>query len=133
MRIVWGPLAANFTNIAVKYFHSDDDCPILQEIYLINWHVLNPNDSVINLRISDDGRNVGHKVKYIIITYVDDIENLYKSNYYYTIILYSETKNYKLLQRIMIPVASELNDLILNGLKDLNSKIWTIKSYFSSD
>ena len=102
---------------------------------LINRHVLNPDDPVINLRISGDGRNVGRKVKHVIITctILDDIENLYKSNYHYTVILYPGTENYELLQRMIAPVASELNDLVLNGLKDLNGKIWTIKPYFSSD
>ena len=102
---------------------------------LINRHVLNPDDPVINLRISGDGRNVGRKVKHVIVTctILDDIENLYKSNYHYTVILYPGTENYELLQRMIAPVASELNDLVLNGLKDLNGKIWTIKPYFSSD
>ena len=49
--------------------------------------------------------------------------NLYKSDYHYTIILYLGTENYELLQRMITPIANELNDLVLNGLKDLNGKI----------
>ena len=30
-------------------------------------------------------------------------------------------------------MASELNDLVLNGLEDLDGRLWTIKPYFSSD
>ena len=102
---------------------------------LINRHILNPDDPVINLRISGDGRNVGRKVKHVIITctILDDIENLYKSNYHYTVILYPGTENYELLQRMVAPEANGLNNLVLNGFKDLNGKIWTIKPYFSSD
>jgi len=102
---------------------------------LINRQVLNPENPIINLRISGDGRNVGRKVKHVIITctILDDIANLYKANYHYTIILYPGTENYELLQRMIAPMASELNDLVLNGLKDLNGKIWMVKPYFSSD
>jgi len=102
---------------------------------LINRHVINPDNPIINLRISGDGRNVGRKVKHVIITctILDDIVNLYKANYHYTIILYPGTENYKLLQRMIAPIASELDDLILNGLRDSNGTIWTINPYFSSD
>ena len=102
---------------------------------LINQHILNLEDPVINLRISGDGRNVGRKVKHVIITctILDDIVNLYKSDHHYTVILYPGTENYELLQRMIAPIANELNDLVLNGLKDSNGNIWTIKPYFSSD
>ncbi|RIA88239.1 hypothetical protein C1645_826651 [Glomus cerebriforme] len=50
----------------------------------------------------------------------DDIINLCKADYYYTIILYPETENYELLQRIIALITSELNNLILNRLKDSN-------------
>ena len=101
---------------------------------LINRHVLNPNDPIINIRISGDSRNV-RKVKHVIITctILDDTVNIYRSDYHYTIVLCPGTENYELLRKMMEPVASELNNLVLNGLKDLNGKIWTIKPYFSSD
>ncbi|EXX66917.1 hypothetical protein GLOIN_2v1764220 [Rhizophagus irregularis DAOM 181602=DAOM 197198] len=102
---------------------------------LINRHVINPDNPIINLRISGDGRNVGCKVKHVIITCVilDNIANLHKSDYHYTIILYSGTENYELLQRMIEPISNELNDLVLNGLRDSNGTIWTINPYFSSD
>ncbi len=102
---------------------------------LINRHVINPDNPIINLRISGDGRNIGRKVKHVIITctILDDIVNLYKADYHYTIILYPGTENYELLQRMIAPIASELDDLILNGLRDSNGTIWTINPYFSSD
>ena len=87
------------------------------------------------MRISGDGHNIGRKVKHVIITctILDDIVNLYKADYHYTIILYPGTENYELLQRMIAPIASELDDLILNGLRDSNGTIWTINPYFSSD
>ncbi|PKC52847.1 hypothetical protein RhiirA1_404360, partial [Rhizophagus irregularis] len=43
------------------------------------------------------------------------------------------TENYELLQRMIEPISNELNDLVLNGLRDSNGTIWTINPYFSSD
>ncbi|PKK55516.1 hypothetical protein RhiirC2_802198, partial [Rhizophagus irregularis] len=34
---------------------------------------------------------------------------------------------------MITPIAHELNDLVLNGLKDLNGTVWKINPYFSSD
>jgi hypothetical protein len=102
---------------------------------LINQNILNPDDPTIHLRLSDDGQNVGKKVKHIMITcaILNDITNIQKSNYHYTVILYPGTENYKILQKVMIPIVDELNDLVINGLKDSTGKIWKIKPYFSSD
>ena len=102
---------------------------------LIDRHVLNPDNPIINLRISGDGRNVGRKVKHVIITctILDDFTNLYKADYHYTILLYPGNESYELLQKVIAPMASELNDLVLNGLEDLDGRLWTIKPYFSSD
>lgn len=102
---------------------------------LIERYVINQDNPVINLRISGDGRNVGRKVKHIIITctILDDIVNIYKAEHHYTIILFSGNENYILLQKMITPIAHELNDLVLNGLKDLNGTVWKINPYFSSD
>ncbi|PKK75694.1 hypothetical protein RhiirC2_773302, partial [Rhizophagus irregularis] len=102
---------------------------------LIERHVINQDNPVINLRISGDGRNVGRKVKHVIITctILDDIVNIYKAEHHYTIILFPGNENYILLQKMITPIAHELNDLVLNGLKDLNGTVWKINPYFSSD
>ena len=102
---------------------------------LINRHVINSDNPIINLRISGDGRNVGRKVKHVIITctILDDIVNLYKADHHYTVILYPGTENYELLQRMIMPLSNELNDLVLNGLSDQNSTNWKVNPYFSSD
>jgi hypothetical protein len=62
---------------------------------LIDRYVINRNNPIINLRISGNGRNMGRKVKHVIITYtiLDDIANLYKADYHYTIILFPGSKN----------------------------------------
>ena len=41
---------------------------------------------------------------------LDDISNLQKADYHYTIILYPGIENYEILQRVMAPMVSELND-----------------------
>ena len=64
---------------------------------------------------------------------LDDISNIQKADYHYTIILYPGIENYEILQRVMAPMISELNDLVLNGLRDLTGTVWTVKPYFSSD
>jgi hypothetical protein len=102
---------------------------------LINRHVVNPDNPIINLRISGDGRNVGRKVKHVIVTcaILDDIVNLYKADHHYTVILYPGNENYELLQRMITPLSNELNDLVLNGLSDQDGTNWKINPYFSSD
>ncbi|CAG8620450.1 2913_t:CDS:1, partial [Scutellospora calospora] len=101
---------------------------------LVAQNVLNINNLVINIRILDDGYNVGRKIKHVIITctVLDDILNIYKANSYYTIILYSGGENYKILQKVMELMISELHNLITNRL-DSNRIKWKVKLYFSSD
>ncbi|RHZ77371.1 hypothetical protein Glove_180g104 [Diversispora epigaea] len=93
------------------------------------------NNSIINLRISGDRRNVRRKLKHVMITFtiLDDTLNLQKSDYHFTVILYLGNENYETLQKVMEPMISELNDLSIHGLKDLTGKVWTIILYFSSD
>ncbi|GBB95971.1 hypothetical protein RclHR1_26510002 [Rhizophagus clarus] len=64
---------------------------------------------------------------------LNDIMNIQKSNYHHTIILYPGIEKYEILQEVMTPMINELNDLVINGLKDSTGKIWKIKPYFSSD
>ncbi|GBB93934.1 hypothetical protein RclHR1_22590003 [Rhizophagus clarus] len=42
-------------------------------------------------------------------------------------------EKYEVLQDVMTLMINELNDLVINGLKDSTGKIWKIKPYFSSD
>ncbi|CAG8775150.1 25183_t:CDS:2, partial [Cetraspora pellucida] len=61
---------------------------IIYNAKLIEKRILNfPN---ISIQISDDGFNCGHKVKHVLITFaiLDNITNIYKPEYHYTLILY---------------------------------------------
>ncbi|GBB99767.1 hypothetical protein RclHR1_36220001 [Rhizophagus clarus] len=62
---------------------------------------------VIHLRISGNERNVRQKVKHVIITVVllDNSMNLFKSDYYYTIVLFPEIENYSTLKVVATKVA----------------------------
>ena len=54
----------------------------------------------LDLRVSGDGRNVGRKVKHVMITValLDDPTKLFESNYYYTTVLFPGTENYSTLK-----------------------------------
>nr|CAG8521639.1 7262_t:CDS:2 [Entrophospora candida] len=88
---------------------------------LVKKHILNPDNLVINLRISGDGRNVGRKVKHVMVTcaVLDDISNIYKADFHYTIILYPGVENYEILQKVMEQMINELHNLVTNGLISL--------------
>ncbi|RIB07706.1 hypothetical protein C2G38_2213620 [Gigaspora rosea] len=101
---------------------------------LLNRQVLNINNPVIHIRISGDGRNVGRKIKHVMVTcaILDDVSNTHKANYHHTIILCPGTENYDLFKTIMKPVINELDNLVKNGLDDFGIK-WKIEPFFSSD
>jgi len=102
---------------------------------LVDRKVLNINNPVIHIRISGDGRNVGRKIKHVMITcaILDDISNLYNADYHHTIVLCPGSENYDLLKKVTAPVVSELDNLIKNGLDDFTGIKWKIVPFFSSD
>src|SRR5438067_4967987 len=85
--------------------------------------------------ISDVRRNVGRKVKHVMITctILDDMANIHRADFHYTTILYPGVENYEILQKVMEPMIRELHNLAMNGLKDSNGIKWKIEFYFSSD
>ncbi|RIB02903.1 hypothetical protein C2G38_2049701 [Gigaspora rosea] len=101
---------------------------------LVEQNVLNINNPVIHIRISGDGRNVGRKIKQVMVTctILDDILNINKAEFHYTIILYPGNENYEILQNVMEPMINELHNLVTNGLDSSRTR-WTIIPYFSSD
>ncbi|CAG8714558.1 20982_t:CDS:2 [Gigaspora margarita] len=101
---------------------------------LVNQNILNINNLVIHIRISGDGRNIGRKIKHVMVmfTILDDILNIHKAEFHYTIILYSGNENYEKLQKVMKPIINELHSLVNNGLDSSRTR-WKIISYFSSD
>ena len=101
---------------------------------LINDGVLNTTCPIINLRISGDGRNVGRKVKQVMVTcaILDDKKNLHFLDKHFTIILYPGNENYDSLKNAMKLFLKELHELKEFGL-EINDIIWQFNLYFSSD
>ncbi|RIA85398.1 hypothetical protein C1645_830833 [Glomus cerebriforme] len=96
---------------------------------------LDPTMPIIHLWISGDGRNVGRKVKHVMITValLDDLTNLFKSNYYYTTVLFSGTENYSTLKIAASSFIEELQELISNIGMIINNTYWEFELFFSSD
>ncbi|RGB23318.1 hypothetical protein C1646_748237 [Rhizophagus diaphanus] len=80
---------------------------------LINNGILNPIQPIINLRISGDGRNVGKKIKHVMITcaVLDDKENLHFPDKHFTTVLYPGNENYDPLKNAMDLFLKELHEL----------------------
>jgi hypothetical protein len=96
--------------------------------------VLKSSDPTIHLRISGDGRNVGHKIKHVMITFMilNHKERHHHADYYYTTVLYPGTENYHTLEFILKPFLDELQLLKDNGL-EVAGILWNFELYFSSD
>ncbi|GES94039.1 hypothetical protein GLOIN_2v1482032 [Rhizophagus clarus] len=101
---------------------------------LNNDGVLNATCSIINLRISGDGRNVGRKVKQVMVmcTILDDRKNLHFPNKHFTTVLYPGNEDYDSLKNAMALFLKELHELKEFGL-EINDIIWQFNFYFSSD
>ncbi|PKK57833.1 hypothetical protein RhiirC2_720963 [Rhizophagus irregularis] len=97
--------------------------------------VLDITNPIIYLRISGDGRNVGRKVKQVIVTcsILNDIDNLHQPENYHTIVLYPGIEKYETLHIILDPLIVELRKLKEEGLEDDQGVKWKIELYFSSD
>jgi hypothetical protein len=85
---------------------------------LINDGILNTTCPIINLRISGDGRNVGRKVKQVMVTcaILDDKKNLHFPDKHFTIILFPGNENYDSLKDAMTFFLKELHELKELGL-----------------
>ncbi|GES96088.1 hypothetical protein GLOIN_2v1809230 [Rhizophagus clarus] len=92
----------------------------------VNEGKLDPEIPVIHLRISGDGRNVGQKVKDVMITValLNDSMNLFKSDYHYTIVLFPGTENYSTLKVATTALIQELQELSNTGMFEF----WKIHS-----
>lgn len=95
---------------------------------------LNPATPTIHLRISGDGRNVGRKVKHVMITValLDDLTTLFEPNYHYTVILFPGTENYSTLKIATNALIQELQELNDTGMV-INNILWNFELFFSSD
>ena len=96
--------------------------------------VLDSSNPTIHLRVSGDGRNVGRKVKHVMVTIaiLDDEQNIHIPDRHHTTLLFSGVENYEILQVTMAPFIQELHDLKDNGLI-INGTQWNFELYFSSD
>ncbi|GET00460.1 hypothetical protein GLOIN_2v1472827 [Rhizophagus clarus] len=102
---------------------------------LLNRNVLDITNPTIHLRISGDGRNVGRKVKQVMVTcsILNDFDNIYRPENYYTIILYPGVEKYETLNVVLEPLIMELRKLKEEGFRDNQNREWKIELYFSSD
>ena len=101
---------------------------------LVRKNILDSEQKIINLRISGDGRNVGKKIKHVMITFaiLDDIDNIHNPNYHHTVVLYSGSENYKSLDISTALFRDELRELTEIGM-NINGINWMFNLYFSSD
>ena len=102
---------------------------------LIERKVLDPNNPIIHLRISGDGRNVGRQVKHVMVTcaIMNDKDCLKKPDAHYTTVLYPGVENYTTLQVALDPMLKELQYLKEHGIQDQTGITWNVELYFSSD
>jgi hypothetical protein len=96
--------------------------------------VLKSSDPTIHLRVSGDGRNVGRKIKHVMITFMILNHKKYHNHadYHYTTVLYPGTENYDTLKFILNPFLDELRSLKENGL-EVAGILWSFELYFSAD
>ncbi|CAG8637948.1 14151_t:CDS:2, partial [Ambispora leptoticha] len=101
----------------------------------IKKRLLIPNNTTIKLHISGDGRNVGRKVQHVMVTAIilNDIDRLHKPEGYYTLVLYSGSKNYQSLQNALCTLIFDLNNLRESGFYQLNGLHWNVELFFSAD
>ncbi|UZO20190.1 uncharacterized protein OCT59_011446 [Rhizophagus irregularis] len=101
---------------------------------LISNEILDINNPIIHLRVSGDGRNVGRKIKHVMVTIaiLNDIQNIHKPDHHYTTILFSGVEKYEVLEIMMASFIKELDEIKKNGLM-IGEIIWNFVLYFSSD
>ncbi|PKK60592.1 hypothetical protein RhiirC2_719002 [Rhizophagus irregularis] len=108
-------------NIKNGGYRSVKDILIYIVPVLILNGILDVNNPIIHLRISGDGRNVGRKIKHVMITMaiLDDEQNINKPDYHYTIVLYLDHWVPDELH-IMLRIWDRLWSLVLAELKEYN-------------
>ncbi|RHZ71616.1 hypothetical protein Glove_256g128 [Diversispora epigaea] len=96
--------------------------------------ILDSSNPIIHLRISGDGRNVGRKIKHVMITFMilNHESHHHNSDYHYTIALYPGTEKYDTLKFILNPFIEELHSLKKDEL-EITGILWKFELYFSSD
>ncbi|CAJ0900386.1 7216_t:CDS:2 [Entrophospora sp. SA101] len=103
---------------------------------LINQKVLGYTlDDNVHIRISGDGRNVGKKIKHVMITFaiMNNKNAIFLPDHHYSLVLYSGIEKYEYLQKALHQLIEELDDIDKNGFIDSIGQKWRITIYFSSD
>uniref|UniRef100_U9UFE8 Uncharacterized protein n=1 Tax=Rhizophagus irregularis (strain DAOM 181602 / DAOM 197198 / MUCL 43194) TaxID=747089 RepID=U9UFE8_RHIID len=107
-------------------------------VYLIpqlqKQQILKSSDPIIHLRVSGDGRNVGRKIKHVMVTFmILNHENRHHhADYHYTVALYPGTEKYDTLKFMLSLFINELKSFKENGL-EVSGILWKFELYFSSD
>ncbi|GES82308.1 hypothetical protein GLOIN_2v1782566 [Rhizophagus clarus] len=101
---------------------------------LISNEILDISNPIIHLRVSGNDRNVGRKIKHVMITMaiLNDIQNIHKPDHHYTTILFPGVEKYEILENMMASFIKELDEIKKNGLM-IGEVMWNFELYFSSD
>ncbi|GBB99425.1 hypothetical protein RclHR1_03520005 [Rhizophagus clarus] len=104
-------------------------------LFYIKQNILIPGRSTLHIQISGDGRNVGQKVKHVMLTMalLNDIDGLQKPDNHYTLVLYPGAKIYESLKNALAPLISDLVILKEKGFNQINDHYWSVELYFNSD
>ncbi|CAG8815030.1 14880_t:CDS:2, partial [Cetraspora pellucida] len=102
--------------------------------YKISEEKININkimQGFIPLSIIDINADISNTTEINNGIHIDD-PNIVQDRHY-TIILYPGIENYIYLQKALIPLIQELDDINKNGINDKFGNIWNVELYFSSD
>ncbi|PKK74670.1 hypothetical protein RhiirC2_774502 [Rhizophagus irregularis] len=122
----------NTIGIGIYCSAKDILCYIIS--YLEKNKILKSTDPTIHLRISGNGKNVGCKIKHVmvILMILNHKEKHHHADYHYTTILYPGSEKYETLEFILSPLLNELQSLKENGL-EISGILWNFELYFSAD
>ncbi|RIB28771.1 hypothetical protein C2G38_2028273 [Gigaspora rosea] len=130
-----------------EVFYEKENCKIEKETYrsikdILNYTIpawlenggLSIQDPVLRIRLSGDGRNVGRKIKHVMVTFtlLNNLLNHYEPDYHYTLILYPGIESYESLKLATKLLIKDLND-IKTGFIDYQGRKWNVELYFSAD
>jgi hypothetical protein len=102
---------------------------------LVKEKILDQTKNTINIRISGDGRNVGQKIKHVMVTFtiLGDKLTIHQPSKHYTVALFPGTEKYDTLKIVLQPLCRDLEELAYQGLIDNDEFHWNCELYFSSD
>lgn len=100
---------------------------------MINKGILNYSEPTLHIRISGDGKNVGQKVKHVMVTFtILNKMNVFSSSSHFALLIYPGIENYNTLQVALAPLIAELHDIKTRFI-DKDGFKWKIELYISAD